>query len=228
MPNVEQYVVIKYDTIKKEYVVKIIVIIREENDETIYQGSFLCRLFGSYQKFFNPDRKDEDCISFEIINKTLWVLKLWWKQEKGIYDFLKKNEIIIKYSIQYLEEKCKEIEDFQSRYVSFNLRRTVKEITDSKRQNPDTSVLHRNENTMRETDLKIKLWKEYIEELLNGEREVIEHIANTSIETGPKYYKRDIVCIKNHKEQKSPGPDELPIDNKDYRRQAYGYFDKAL
>ncbi|XP_072400639.1 uncharacterized protein [Diabrotica undecimpunctata] len=111
---------------------------------------------------------------------------------------------------QWLLDKCKDIENLESKYDSFYLHKKVKEIINN-RNRKKTVLTGQQGNMIMETEEKLKHWQTYIEELFDDQRQPL--CDNFPEETGPEISKEEVMqAVKSSKNSKALGPDELPED----------------
>ncbi|CAG9841161.1 unnamed protein product [Diabrotica balteata] len=112
---------------------------------------------------------------------------------------------------RWLSDRCKEIEDLDKKYDSFNLHKKIKKMTGS-RKRTKTNILKNDKGDII-TDMKERLchWTNYIQQLFNDEREELS--LEITEDTGPPILREEVIyAIKNTKEGKATGPDEVPIE----------------
>uniref|UniRef100_A0A8D8SJ40 Craniofacial development protein 2 n=2 Tax=Cacopsylla melanoneura TaxID=428564 RepID=A0A8D8SJ40_9HEMI len=110
---------------------------------------------------------------------------------------------------RWLETKCQEMEELQRQNDSHNLHKKIKELVGGKKQTTHYLV-DENGKIVVETKEQIEMWERYIERLFDDERERDDDMTTA---TGPEILIDEVeYAIRNIKEGKAVGPDELPGD----------------
>uniref|UniRef100_A0A8D8VC16 Craniofacial development protein 2 n=1 Tax=Cacopsylla melanoneura TaxID=428564 RepID=A0A8D8VC16_9HEMI len=107
-------------------------------------------------------------------------------------------------------EKCEEIERCQERGDMFNLHKKVKEVTGTMRKKSSNILTDPGGKIITDKGEVKKVWELYIKELFHDERPDPPHIRGN---TGPQILEEEVeAAIKNAKENKAVGPDEIPAE----------------
>uniref|UniRef100_A0A8D8SN59 Craniofacial development protein 2 n=1 Tax=Cacopsylla melanoneura TaxID=428564 RepID=A0A8D8SN59_9HEMI len=108
-----------------------------------------------------------------------------------------------------LEFKCVEIETLEKKHDSFNMYKKVKELVQSVTRSGNDLVDEEGNLIIKEED-RIKTWENYIKELFEDHREVIE---TEDVSTGQNMNILELeTAIKLSKNRKALGPDNIPVE----------------
>lgn len=111
----------------------------------------------------------------------------------------------------WLNDKCKEIEEYQNKHDSFNVHRKVKEVVGNTRKNTVGNISDEQGNIVFAIEDKLKIWQSYIQNTFRDDQR--PELSNIEILEGPEItfaeVKRAIDLAKN---RKAVGPDEVPIE----------------
>lgn len=112
----------------------------------------------------------------------------------------------------WVTQKCEEIEKLQQKNDMLNLHKKVKELGGKLKQKQISYLVDENNLIVSDTEGKLKMWKTYIQELFEDNRQTNE-IGSFYEDNGFDITIEEIEnALKNMKRGKSPGPDELPIE----------------
>lgn len=114
---------------------------------------------------------------------------------------------------KWYEDKCKEIEKLVAKNDSFNVHKKVKELAGTNKTKKGNVLLDKNGKIIPDTKGRLERWKEYIQELFDDERQEDLINEDTDEESGPDITKEEVLyAIKLSKNNKAPGPDQIPIE----------------
>ncbi|XP_055380706.1 uncharacterized protein LOC129611541 [Condylostylus longicornis] len=114
---------------------------------------------------------------------------------------------------QWLNSQCQEIETFQNRHDMFNLHKKIKETAGVYRKQTFSNLVDNNNNIVLDQEQKKQVWKEYIEEVFDDISRTDALRTSETEPTGPSITTEEIKrAIKLSKNNKAPGPDELPAE----------------
>lgn len=110
---------------------------------------------------------------------------------------------------RWLSDKCREIEQCEKKYDSYNMHKKIKELTRKQGFNKTSnSIMDSSGNLISDPADIMKTWKNYVENLFTSNRNDV-HITREG-ETGPSILKSEvkdsILALKNNK---TPGPDNV-------------------
>uniref|UniRef100_A0A8D8L8K4 Craniofacial development protein 2 n=1 Tax=Cacopsylla melanoneura TaxID=428564 RepID=A0A8D8L8K4_9HEMI len=110
----------------------------------------------------------------------------------------------------WLEEQCKEMEDLEKKHDSFNLYKKIKELAGLSKKNINNNLMDEDGHLIINTEDKMNVWKQYIEDLFDDDRPDTEE---TEARTGKEITISEIQnVIKTSKNRKAPGPDAIPSE----------------
>ncbi|KAI5707314.1 hypothetical protein M8J77_000030 [Diaphorina citri] len=114
---------------------------------------------------------------------------------------------------KWLEEECKEMEDLQRKHDSFNLYKKIKELAGLSKRNMNNNLMDEHGHLIINTEDKLKVWKQYIEDLFNDDRPDMVETNITTETSGREISVAEIeYALKTSKNRKSPGPDNIPSE----------------
>lgn len=112
----------------------------------------------------------------------------------------------------FYKTKCEEIEELQQKHDSFNIHKKVKELAGLQRRNRLNTLYDPDGKIITDTAEKLKIWKNYIEELFEDHRQK-DYLEPTDRDEGPEITKEEILYALNTlKSRKAIGPDGLPSE----------------
>lgn len=112
----------------------------------------------------------------------------------------------------WMEEKCKEIEQLQRKNDHFAIYKKVREVTGKGRKRQTNVLADENNKVIMDIEDIRKHWKQYIQELFKSTEPRIFDI-HRELENSPQILKEEVLkAIKNSKNGRSPGPDELHVE----------------
>uniref|UniRef100_A0A8D8RKC5 Craniofacial development protein 2 n=1 Tax=Cacopsylla melanoneura TaxID=428564 RepID=A0A8D8RKC5_9HEMI len=107
-------------------------------------------------------------------------------------------------------QNCLEIEAYQRMYDDFNVHRKVKEVTGRFKRRQYGKLLDKDGKIIIEQQEKKERWMQYVEELFEDDRGMMDEITGDS---GPSIMENEVeIAIKQMKEGKAAGPDNLEIE----------------
>lgn len=111
----------------------------------------------------------------------------------------------------WLSERCKEIEDLDKKYDSFHVHKKIREMTGIGNNRTSNILKDDQGNVISEVKEKLSQWTNYIRQLFNDDRG--ELLLQKTEDTGPPILRQEVIyAIKNTKNGKAVGPDEVPIE----------------
>ena len=162
------------------------------------------------EKFLKPDKvqKKKEWMTEEILDLMSIRRTLKNKdadQYKNINNHIRRKIRNAKESM--LTEKCKEIEMFQARHDLFNMHKKIKEAAGLRKSTKIQTLIDKNGNYALCLEDKLKMWKEYVEELFQDNR---PPLVNREECTGPAISKEEVLhAINVAKNGKTVGPDGI-------------------
>lgn len=115
---------------------------------------------------------------------------------------------------EWMKQECQQIEILQQRHDTHGEHKKLKETAGAYRKRMTAVLVDNNNKIITEPNKKSSVWKQYIERLF-GDNDRTEYRNPTQTEqlTGPPITKDEIrKAIEQAKDNKSPGPDELPAE----------------
>ena len=114
---------------------------------------------------------------------------------------------------RWLNEKCDEIERLQKIHDSFNIHKRVKEMTGGFRNKQNNILIDDNGKMILDLKDKLRTWKEYTEKLFQDDRNRPQLVANNVRTESPHITNEEVIfALKNTKNGKAPGTDEMPVE----------------
>ena len=110
-----------------------------------------------------------------------------------------------------IKVECENIEDLEIRNNSKELRQRIKKLNNRPRIQSNKSLLSKNGTILRTDIEQVKRWKEYIEEMYNGDR-VLKMEEKETLEEEEIGREEIIKAIKSLRNNKAGGPDQIPIE----------------
>uniref|UniRef100_A0A8D8UNP4 Craniofacial development protein 2 n=1 Tax=Cacopsylla melanoneura TaxID=428564 RepID=A0A8D8UNP4_9HEMI len=155
--------------------------------------------------------KNKPWITDEIL-KLMDTRRSFKHQNQQKYKEINKEikELIRKAKQDWLEGECKEVEEFERKHDSFNLYKKIKELSGLTKKNSNNNLMDNDGHLIIDTDEKMEVWRQYIEELFDDDR---PNLMETDAQSGPEITIEEIKnAIKTSKNRKSTGPDNIPTE----------------
>ncbi|CAG9837494.1 unnamed protein product [Diabrotica balteata] len=155
-------------------------------------------------------RKNKEWMSDEIVDKMDERRKFKNKNAEKYQQIHKTIRTKIRQAKEkWFSNECREIEQYERKYDSYNMRKKKKSLTNNRKFNKSpNSIKDSDGNLISELSKILKTWKSYIQKLFASDR-TDDHLYGEG-ETGPSILKSEIedatAALKNNK---SAGPDNV-------------------